>query len=90
MRNSIAHPPGPFSAAEEAQNGGEPARGGGDMHGYGDNSKMLRSCSIKRVPELLGATEDVPEHRGGSEVEGGALAAVEHAGAEEDEVETTA
>ena len=42
------------------------------------------------MPEQLGATEDVPEYRGSSEVEGGALAAVNLAGAEEEEEAVTA
>ena len=42
------------------------------------------------MPEQLEATEDVPEHEGGSEVEGGALAAVNLAGAEEEEEAVTA
>ena len=33
VRNSNAHPMGPLTAAEPAQNSGEPERGGGDNHG---------------------------------------------------------
>ena len=87
VRNSIAHPPGPFSAAEAAQNGGEPARGGGAEHGHGDNKEKLRNSSLKRVPELLGITRKLPEHRGGPKKVGGALAAETRTGAEEGDVE---
>ena len=90
MRNSVAHTPGPFPAAEVAPNGGASAVSGGSTYGYGDNKERLRNSSIQRVPERLGAIKDVPEHRRGSEVEGGALAAWDLAGAEKEEEAETA
>ena len=90
MRISVVHTPGPFPAAEVAPNGGASAMSGGSTYGCGDNNEKLRNSSIQQVPEQLEATEDVPEHGGGRKMVGGALAAVKLAGAEGDEVETTA
>ena len=61
MRNSVAHTPVPFSAAEAAQNGDEPATSGGSTYGYGDKTRKLRNNVIQRVPERLQATRDLPE-----------------------------
>ena len=84
VRNSNAHPLGPLTPSAVAQNGGGPARGGGANTAEDDQEEKLRISSLKRVPELLGVTREVPEHGGGSEVEGGALATEELAGAEDE------
>ena len=90
MRNTVAHTPVPFSAAEAAQNGDEPATSGGSTYGYGDNTRKLRNKAIQRVPEHLEATREVPGHWRGSKGVGGALAAESRTGAEEEEEDKAA
>ena len=88
-RNSCAHLPAPLTAAAPTQNGGEPAGGGGDIHGQNENEKGAPHCSIKQVPSHLGTTRRVPGHWGSSEVVGVAPATKEVAGPEDDDVEKT-
>ena len=79
-----------FSAAAVVHNAGEPEKTKVTTTAKSENGGKLRNSSVKRVPSHLGTTRRVPGHWGSSEVEGGALAAVKLAGAEDENVETTA
>ena len=54
-----------------------------------ENSKRLRSSSLERVPQLLGATRDVTVARRGTE-EVGDDPATKHSAGDEDEEEAMA
>ena len=60
-----------------AQNGGAPARSGGETHGDDDNSTRAPQRFIQAVPESLGTTRVLPEGRGGAE-KVGAVPATKH------------